>query len=264
MAEMDPLLKILLFGDDDSDGLNAPDSLYNDLNRQDDSVPHPVDALFERAKMAAELGKGADPGWNEEVSTVEKRKSGTLAQRLGITRTEFHEEDGVRYVHAFNAANELWWISAQFAVEREQTEVSREATAMKVSEHLAANHEAAQERITSRWPRMPRAKAEIFRALHKESGLTDDAESNHSKMADACDVIDLHDQFAAHHADQKEACMKAQQDLLNKLVPDQIRESPAPSGPDGSDPRRPATDGRWRTAAQRAAEFAKLVEIDDD
>jgi len=77
--EINPLFKTLFLPEDD--GLAIPESLYNDLNRQDDSIPSPVDQFFARAAMAAELGKGADPSWNEEVSTVEKRKSGTMAQR---------------------------------------------------------------------------------------------------------------------------------------------------------------------------------------
>ena len=48
-----------------------------------------------------------DPSWLEEVSTIEKRKRGTLAERLGIVRTEVVEEDGVRWVHAYNDASEL-------------------------------------------------------------------------------------------------------------------------------------------------------------
>lgn len=49
-----------------------------------------------------------DSSWDEEISTVEKRARGTLAQRLGVVRTEIRQEDdGARCVYAFNAANEL-------------------------------------------------------------------------------------------------------------------------------------------------------------
>jgi hypothetical protein len=107
MDEPDLLLKTLLFGDDGDDGLEISASLYSDINRQDDSIPHPVQQFLERAALTQALGKGVDPDWNQEVSTVEKRKSGTMAQRLGIVKSEIRTEDGVRWAYGYDVAGEV-------------------------------------------------------------------------------------------------------------------------------------------------------------
>jgi hypothetical protein len=133
----------------------------------------------------------------------------------------------------------------------------------KVSEHVATQiHKAAHEHHTQ-MAKSARTKATLFRAMHKEAGMSADTQSSQSRMADALDhEADLHDQYAAHHLAAKEACEKAARDSLNKLVPDQVR-GVLPTYPDVTAVTR-AGQPPMPEKPNVPPEFAHLFEISDD
>jgi hypothetical protein len=135
---------------------------------------------------------------------------------------------------------------------------------MKVGEHFIQGHKDAIA-LHEKMAKSARAQAKSFRALHAASGAADDATTPHSELADQCDEqANLHDQAVANHEAAMEACSKAAEDALNKLVPDDIRGVVPPYPGVTAIPRAGAPPMGSGQRPNVPLEFAKLFEVDDD
>jgi hypothetical protein len=121
-------------------------------------------------------------------------------------------------------------------------------------EHMASNHQKEQ----GHWTEFAKGFGELsthIRTVHKETGMNGDC-----KAAEACDKLSgLAQAHADYHAAQVEACMKAVDGELNKLIPHQVSSvySHAVPVPRGGQPPLP---GKPNVPLQ----FQKLVAVDED
>lgn len=100
---------------------------------------------------------------------------------------------------------------------------------MKVSEHLKNFHEASADHQDG-LEKSSRKMAALHHELHKASGLGEDADGPHARLASEHEKrADLHKAHGEHHRSAMEACEKAMAGDLEKgsrIIPDRVSRIP--------------------------------------